>query len=93
VLGITTVAGNVPLSYTSRNARIICELCDRKADMKVFSPAPTGRWCRPLVTAEHVHGKTGLDGPTCSMSRPCRCRRSTPSISSSRRCATSRKAR
>jgi purine nucleosidase len=61
VLGITTVAGNVPLSYTSRNARIICELCDR-TDMKVFSGADRPL-VRPLVTAEHVHGKTGLDGP------------------------------
>ncbi len=26
VLGITAVAGNVPLNWTERNARIICEL-------------------------------------------------------------------
>ena len=61
VLGITAVAGNVPLSLTEKNARIICELagqpnvgvyagCDRPLERK-------------LVTAEHVHGKTGLDGP------------------------------
>jgi purine nucleosidase len=61
VLGITTVAGNVPLSYTSRNARILCELCDR-TDIKVFSGADKPL-VRALVTAEHVHGKTGLDGP------------------------------
>ncbi len=30
VLGITTVAGNVPLALTSRNARMICELCGRQ---------------------------------------------------------------
>ncbi|PWE56007.1 nucleoside hydrolase [Metarhizobium album] len=61
VLGITTVAGNVPLALTARNARIICELCDRR-DIKIFAGAdkPVSR---PLVTAEHVHGKTGLDGP------------------------------
>ncbi|MET0359495.1 MAG: nucleoside hydrolase, partial [Pararhizobium sp.] len=29
VVGITTVAGNVPLSLTARNARIICELSGR----------------------------------------------------------------
>ena len=29
VLGITAVAGNVPLPLTSRNARIICELAGR----------------------------------------------------------------
>ena len=62
VLGITTVAGNVPLSYTSRNARILCELCG-KTDVKVFAGADKPL-SRPLVTAEHVHGKTGLDGPT-----------------------------
>jgi len=61
LLGITTVAGNVPLSYTSRNARILCELCDRR-DIKVFAGADKPI-ARPLVTAEHVHGKTGLDGP------------------------------
>ncbi|MBB3562136.1 purine nucleosidase [Rhizobium sp. BK512] len=62
VLGITTVAGNVPLSFTSRNARIICELCER-TDIKVFAGADRPI-ARNLVTAEHVHGKTGLDGPT-----------------------------
>ncbi|MFD1329987.1 nucleoside hydrolase [Mycoplana ramosa] len=61
VLGITTVAGNVPLSLTARNARILCELCGR-TDVKVFAGADAPL-SRPLVTAEHVHGKTGLDGP------------------------------
>ncbi|MBX4909181.1 MULTISPECIES: nucleoside hydrolase [Rhizobium] len=61
VLGITTVAGNVPLSFTSRNARIVCELCSR-TDVKVFAGADRPI-ARKLVTAEHVHGKTGLDGP------------------------------
>lgn len=61
VLGITAVAGNVPLTLTERNARIVCELAGR-SDMRVFAGCD-----RPLrhslVTAEHVHGKTGLDGP------------------------------
>ncbi len=61
VLGITTVAGNVPLSLTSRNARIVCELCER-TETKVFAGADAPI-ARKLVTAEHVHGKTGLDGP------------------------------
>ena len=61
VLGITAVAGNVPLSYTTRNARIILELAGR-TDIPVFSGA-IRPMVRPLVTAEHVHGKTGLDGP------------------------------
>ena len=61
ILGITTVAGNVPLSRTSANARIILEFCSRP-DVKVFAGADRPI-ARPLVTAEHVHGKTGLDGP------------------------------
>ncbi|HVK91822.1 MAG TPA: nucleoside hydrolase [Mycoplana sp.] len=61
VLGITAVAGNVPLQLTTRNARIVCELCGR-SDLKVFAGADAPLK-RPLVTAEHVHGKTGLDGP------------------------------
>lgn len=62
VLGITCVAGNVPLALTSKNARMVCELAGR-ADMRVFAGCdrPMGR---DLVTAEHVHGKTGLDGPS-----------------------------
>ncbi|PCH72202.1 MAG: nucleoside hydrolase [Rhodobacteraceae bacterium] len=61
VLGLTAVAGNVPLALTHKNARIICELAGR-ADVPVYAgcDAPMSR---PLVTAEHVHGKTGLDGP------------------------------
>lgn len=61
VLGITCVAGNVPLPLTHKNARIICEVAGR-TDVPVFAgrAAPLSR---PLVTAEEVHGKTGLDGP------------------------------
>jgi len=61
VLGITTVAGNVPLALTSLNARKVCELAGR-ADIKVF-PGAIRPMVRDLVTAEEVHGKTGLDGP------------------------------
>ena len=60
-LGITTVAGNVPLNLTSKNARIICELAGR-SELKVFAGSESPMF-RPLITAEHVHGKTGLDGP------------------------------
>jgi purine nucleosidase len=61
VLGITAVAGNVSLDLTQQNARIICELA-QKTDVPVFAGAKRPLE-RPLVTAEHVHGKTGLDGP------------------------------
>lgn len=61
VLGITAVAGNVPLALTAKNARIVCELAGR-TDVPVYAGCdrPLGR---QLVTAEHVHGKTGLNGP------------------------------
>lgn len=61
VLGIAAVAGNVPLALTEKNARIVCELAGRP-DVKVFAGADAPI-ARKLVTAEHVHGKTGLDGP------------------------------
>jgi len=61
VLGVTAVAGNVPLALTERNARIVCELAGRP-DIPVFAGCDRPI-ARPLVTAEHVHGKTGLDGP------------------------------
>ena len=62
VLGITCVAGNVPLALTSKNALQICELAGRP-DIPVHAGCdrPLGR---ELVTAEHVHGSTGLDGAT-----------------------------
>ncbi|SMX41848.1 nucleoside hydrolase [Actibacterium lipolyticum] len=62
VLGITAVAGNVPLSLTQKNSRIVCELAN-KPHVKVFAGCDVPLK-RKLVTAEHVHGKTGLDGPT-----------------------------
>lgn len=60
LLGLTCVAGNVPLALTAKNARVVCELAGRP-DIRVFAgcDAPLRR---KLVTAEHVHGKTGLDG-------------------------------
>jgi len=61
VLGLTAVAGNVGLRWTERNTRIICELAG-KPHMKVYAGCDRPLR-RDLVTAEHVHGKTGLDGP------------------------------
>jgi len=61
VLGITAVAGNVPLRLTARNVCIICELAGAR-DLPVFAGCDRPM-TRKLVTAEHVHGKTGLDGP------------------------------
>ena len=59
VLGITTVAGNAPLSATTRNAIIVRDLLG--LDAPVHSGAE-----RPLIRApkhaDYVHGKSGMDG-------------------------------
>jgi purine nucleosidase len=61
ILGLCAVAGNVPLKLTSRNIRIISELCGR-TDIPVYEGAEKPLVRKP-ITAEHVHGSTGLDGP------------------------------
>jgi purine nucleosidase len=60
VAGITAVAGNVPLALTSANVRRVCELAGRR-DVPVAAGADRPL-LRTLITAEHVHGKTGLNG-------------------------------
>ena len=60
LLGITTVAGNVPLPLTYRNARQICELAGRP-ETPVFAGCPRPL-LRPLATAEEIHGASGLQG-------------------------------
>lgn len=60
VLGITTVAGNVPQPLVTDNSLSLLALADRE-DIPVY------RGCeRPLLrrlyTAEYVHGPTGVDG-------------------------------
>tara|TARA_B100000965_G_scaffold58094_1_gene44262 strand:- start:54 stop:995 length:942 start_codon:yes stop_codon:yes gene_type:complete len=60
ILGITTVAGNVPLKLTERNARIICDIADSKKT-QVFAGCSRPMLVN-LMTAENVHGKTGIDG-------------------------------
>lgn len=61
VLGLTAVAGNVGLKQNAINALKIVELAGR-TDVPVYAGcnAPIKR---NLVTAEHVHGDTGLNGP------------------------------
>ena len=61
ILGLCAVAGNVPLKLTSRNIRIISELCGR-TDIPVYEGAEKPLVRKP-ITAEHVHGSTGLNGP------------------------------
>jgi purine nucleosidase len=60
ILGVTTVAGNVPLALTERNARQMCDIAGRD-DVPVYAGC-SKPMVRELVTAEHVHGKTGIDG-------------------------------
>src|ERR1700761_7469975 len=60
VLAITTVAGNVPVGLTAKNARKALELAKR-TDIPVYAGA-AAPLMRKLVTAEHVHGRTGFDG-------------------------------
>ncbi len=59
-LGITTVAGNVPLALTSRNALGVVELAGRD-DVPVYAGADKPL-VRAPVSAEHVHGQSGLGG-------------------------------
>ncbi|MBZ5552996.1 MAG: nucleoside hydrolase [Acidobacteriia bacterium] len=67
VLGISTVAGNVPLEKTSKNALKICELA--KLDhVKVYA-GMSRPLVKDLLTAEEVHGKSGLDGPDLPLPR------------------------
>lgn len=61
VLGVVAVAGNVGLHHNSTNARKVVELSGRN-DVPVYAGCARPMR-RHLVTAEHVHGETGLDGP------------------------------
>ncbi|NNC36360.1 MAG: nucleoside hydrolase [Hyphomonadaceae bacterium] len=60
ILGICTVAGNVSIDKTTRNARIICEICGQ-TDIPVYAgyAAPLKR---RLFTADEVHGEEGMNG-------------------------------
>jgi purine nucleosidase len=58
LLAVTTVAGNVPLELTTRNARLLCDLAGR-------TDVPVHAGCaqplrRGALTAESVHGESGL---------------------------------
>jgi pyrimidine-specific ribonucleoside hydrolase len=59
--GVVAVAGNQTVDKTTRNALKVLELAGR-SDIPVVrgADAPLRR---PLRTAPHVHGESGLDGP------------------------------
>ena len=60
IVGITTVAGNVPQPLVTTNALKLCELVGR-IDVPVYAGADQPLE-RELYTAEYVHGPTGIDG-------------------------------
>ena len=60
VLGITVTFGNVGLEHTTRNACVIRELCG--STVPVIAGAPRAL-VRERISAESVHGRSGLDGP------------------------------
>ncbi len=60
VLGITTVAGNVPLELTQRNARMMCDIAEC-TDVRVFAGCEKPM-VRDAISAEYIHGNTGIDG-------------------------------
>jgi purine nucleosidase len=62
VLGLVATAGNIGLDHTVANCLKLLELAGR-TDIPVFAGCPRPMR-RALVTATHVHGPTGLDGPT-----------------------------
>lgn len=61
ILGLVSVAGNVSVAQTTANACRVLELAGRR-DIRVYAGC-----ARPLrrtpITAAHVHGRTGMDGP------------------------------
>ena len=62
LVGVTTVHGNQTLEKTTANALKVLELAGRR-DVPVAAGAPRPL-ARELAVADHVHGKTGLDGPS-----------------------------
>jgi pyrimidine-specific ribonucleoside hydrolase len=64
VLGVTTVHGNQTLEKTTANALRVLDLAGRTA-----IPVAAGAerpLVRELTVASHVHGESGLDGPSLS---------------------------
>ena len=61
VLGLVATAGNIDVAHTVTNCLKLLELAGRP-DIPVFAGCPRPM-ARQLVTAVHVHGPTGLDGP------------------------------
>jgi purine nucleosidase/pyrimidine-specific ribonucleoside hydrolase len=67
VLGVTTVHGNQTLEKTTANALRVLDLAGR-TDVPVAAGAERPL-TRELTVASHVHGDSGLDGPTLPPAR------------------------
>jgi inosine-uridine nucleoside N-ribohydrolase len=67
LLGVTTTYGNQTLAKTTANALRVLELVGR-VDVPVAAGAAAPLE-RELVVAAHVHGESGLDGPTLPQPR------------------------
>ena len=61
LIGVTTVAGNVTLEHTTRNALRVLDMIDRP-DIPVAA-GRAGPRVRDLSTAAVMHGESGLAGP------------------------------
>jgi inosine-uridine nucleoside N-ribohydrolase len=59
LVGITTVAGNAPLSATTRNAIIMRDLLGLACPVHSGANRPL---TRPARHADYVHGESGMDG-------------------------------
>ncbi len=77
VLGLTAVAGNVPLPLTQRNARQIVELSGHATPVYAGCDAPLAASSSPPNTSTGKPASTASRCPT----RPTRCRKRTPSTS------------
>jgi purine nucleosidase len=61
IVGITAVAGNIPLDLTEKNARRICEIAGR-TDLKVFAGCGRSLLYPTREGAAAFHGADGLGG-------------------------------
>ena len=59
ILGITTVAGNVPLALTERNTRMMCDIANSQRPVFAGCRKPM---IRDAISAEYIHGETGING-------------------------------
>lgn len=62
LLGISTVHGNAPLSFTTSNTISVLEAINRR-QVPVY-PGAAKPFCREAVHAGSIHGESGLDGTT-----------------------------